>query len=189
MKKKTAQEKKFYRKTANNRQVPKWLRNRVLERDNNQCISCGSSEELTMDHKDPVSKGGKTTLRNLQSMCYPCNQFKGNSPIEHIYEWRELLIERRHLQVTVFNRQQFTIQVGSTSTSEKNIRVNIRIKSNIIMNPIISYMTHLESELAKEFRSRSKSFRFLALEKELAHQYKLVNTVYGQNRSVFRVSA
>jgi hypothetical protein len=33
---------------------------------------------FTKDHIKPLSKGGKDTHDNLQTMCYNCNQLKGN---------------------------------------------------------------------------------------------------------------
>lgn len=46
-----------------------------------QCAICEKyfyAEELTMDHKDPWSKGGRTVLSNAQILCSPCNIKKGN---------------------------------------------------------------------------------------------------------------
>lgn len=46
-----------------------------------QCAICKKyfyEEELTMDHKDPWSKGGRTVLSNAQLLCTPCNIKKGN---------------------------------------------------------------------------------------------------------------
>jgi 5-methylcytosine-specific restriction endonuclease McrA len=36
------------------------------------------AEELTMDHVDPWSKGGRTELSNAELRCRPCNIKKGN---------------------------------------------------------------------------------------------------------------
>jgi 5-methylcytosine-specific restriction endonuclease McrA len=33
---------------------------------------------MTRDHIIPVSKGGKDTMENSQTMCFPCNLEKGN---------------------------------------------------------------------------------------------------------------
>lgn len=46
-----------------------------------QCAICKKyfyNDELTMDHKDPWSKGGRTVLSNAQLLCGPCNIKKGN---------------------------------------------------------------------------------------------------------------
>lgn len=55
------------------------LRTQVYERDAYRCVNCGGFKDLTCDHKIPESKGGATTLDNLQTMCRPCNSSKGAS--------------------------------------------------------------------------------------------------------------
>ncbi len=60
------------------------LRFKVLRRDNFRCRQCGASPaktlgvELHVDHVVPWSKGGETTLENLQTLCSKCNLGKGN---------------------------------------------------------------------------------------------------------------
>jgi Homing endonuclease associated repeat/HNH endonuclease len=55
------------------------LRWKVLQRDRFTCCGCGASPalqqgvELHVDHKNPWSKGGETTLENLQTLCSRCN--------------------------------------------------------------------------------------------------------------------
>jgi hypothetical protein len=55
------------------------LRWKVLQRDRFTCCGCGASSalkqgaELHVDHKTPWSKGGETTLENLQTLCSTCN--------------------------------------------------------------------------------------------------------------------
>lgn len=60
--------------------IPSGLRYDVLQRANFRCEACGVSAKdarLEIDHKIPVSKGGLTTLRNLQVLCRSCNRGKG----------------------------------------------------------------------------------------------------------------
>lgn len=52
------------------------LRAQVFERDGHLCCDCGVTERLECDHIHPVSKGGETTLQNLQTLCKPCNARK-----------------------------------------------------------------------------------------------------------------
>lgn len=60
------------------------LRYQVLSRDNFSCRKCGaspakdSSVTLHIDHIIPWSKGGLTTLDNLQTLCSKCNLGKSN---------------------------------------------------------------------------------------------------------------
>lgn len=43
------------------------------------CVFCGASENLTIDHIVPVSRGGTDDIDNLQAACRRCNSSKGNS--------------------------------------------------------------------------------------------------------------
>lgn len=66
------------------REVPAGLRYKVLKRDNFKCCACGASPakdpsvDLHIDHIIPWSKGGETTLDNLQVLCSKCNLGKSN---------------------------------------------------------------------------------------------------------------
>jgi rubredoxin len=52
----------------------------VIKRDGWRCRACGFSVQdgahLHVDHIQPVSKGGKTTPGNLQTLCSVCNMGK-----------------------------------------------------------------------------------------------------------------
>lgn len=55
----------------------------VLMRDGNSCRLCGTKcndglHNIHFDHISPWSKGGETTLENLQVLCSVCNEAKGN---------------------------------------------------------------------------------------------------------------
>jgi hypothetical protein len=60
------------------------LRFQVLKRDHFACVQCGASPakdqnvELHVDHIKPWSKGGETTILNLQTLCQKCNSGKSN---------------------------------------------------------------------------------------------------------------
>lgn len=58
------------------------LRQKIMERDNYTCQSCGPHMPdgfgIEIDHIIPVSKGGKTVESNLQVLCSKCNRSKGN---------------------------------------------------------------------------------------------------------------
>ena len=57
------------------------LRYNVLKRDGFRCVRCGASAsdgaKLHVDHIIPVSRGGKTEMSNLQTLCEACNLGKG----------------------------------------------------------------------------------------------------------------
>lgn len=49
----------------------------ILNRDNFQCVDCGSIKDLTADHIIPIVLGGTDAAENLQVLCRPCNSRKG----------------------------------------------------------------------------------------------------------------
>ncbi|TRZ65985.1 HNH endonuclease [bacterium] len=53
-------------------------RKNILRRDNHRCQYCGSTQNLTIDHIIPKSKGGDDTWENLVTACIRCNNKKGN---------------------------------------------------------------------------------------------------------------
>lgn len=60
------------------RSIPEMVRNYIFKRDGYECIGCGSSENLVIDHIRPFSKNGETEIDNLQTLCHQCNMKKGN---------------------------------------------------------------------------------------------------------------
>ena len=74
---------------ADKRDIKLGLRWKVFQRDRFRCVKCGASpandptcEQLHADHILPFSKGGKTLVENLQTLCQRCNLGKGNR-LEH----------------------------------------------------------------------------------------------------------
>lgn len=57
------------------------MRFSIYARDGYRCRICGVSERyarLEIDHIIPISKGGKSTYNNLQTLCHNCNAQKGD---------------------------------------------------------------------------------------------------------------
>jgi hypothetical protein len=52
-------------------------REQVFARDKYVCRHCGCSNDLTIDHILPISRGGTADPENLQTLCRPCNRAKG----------------------------------------------------------------------------------------------------------------
>jgi hypothetical protein len=59
--------------------IPESIRSEVWRRDSGSCVQCGSKQNLQFDHIIPVSRGGATSVVNLQLLCQPCNGKKTNT--------------------------------------------------------------------------------------------------------------
>ena len=67
------------------RHIPRAVMLKVVRRDNHICQTCCQhvrDDEIEFDHIIPVSKGGPTTVENLQLLCRSCNRKKSNSLTE-----------------------------------------------------------------------------------------------------------
>lgn len=53
-------------------------RARIYKRDGHQCVYCGSTKELTLDHVLPKSRGGSNDWTNLVTSCIKCNRKKAD---------------------------------------------------------------------------------------------------------------
>jgi hypothetical protein len=53
-------------------------RARILARDRSTCLRCGATDNLTIDHIHPRSRGGSGDDDNLQTLCRRCNSTKNN---------------------------------------------------------------------------------------------------------------
>jgi hypothetical protein len=62
--------------------IPEDVRALVMARDGRRCQECGTTEDLTIDHKlVPWSDGGSSTdPENLQVLCRTHNSSKGTRP-------------------------------------------------------------------------------------------------------------
>lgn len=59
------------------RAIPQDVKTRVWQRDGGKCVECGAREYLEFDHVIPWSRGGATSIDNLQILCRRCNLAKG----------------------------------------------------------------------------------------------------------------
>lgn len=49
----------------------------ITARDGHFCQDCGKTDDLTLDHIQPMAKGGSDDPSNLQWLCQSCNSKKG----------------------------------------------------------------------------------------------------------------
>lgn len=69
----------------------RFSRANVYLRDNGKCGYCGDHVErkdATLDHVQPVSKGGKTTWENTITACGPCNAGKADKTTGWKPKWK-----------------------------------------------------------------------------------------------------
>ena len=57
-------------------------RPRIYKRDHYQCVYCGSSKDLSLNHVIPKTRGGGNEWTNLVTSCFKCNLKKGNKTLE-----------------------------------------------------------------------------------------------------------
>lgn len=92
----SATAKKNIRKAKKARRPSKNLREKVFARDKYRCVVCGSTENLTIDHRIPYSKGGTTEMSNLQTLCESCNQKKADSSLTYADAWNRLKAKKTY---------------------------------------------------------------------------------------------
>lgn len=66
----------------------------TVEQGMEECIYCGSTENLTFDHLIPVSEGGSDTISNQVPACQSCNSSKGARDVIEWYQERDTSIPR-----------------------------------------------------------------------------------------------
>ena len=71
------------------------VREYLLEKWGRSCAYCGKTDvPLEIDHIHPRSKGGSDRISNLTLSCRPCNEKKGNRPVEAFLAKRPELLSR-----------------------------------------------------------------------------------------------
>ena len=66
-----------------NKSASPGMRGIVFERDGHQCLKCGRTDDLTVDHIVPRVYGGTNAANNLQTLCRGCNAEKGARVIDY----------------------------------------------------------------------------------------------------------
>jgi 5-methylcytosine-specific restriction endonuclease McrA len=49
-------------------------RGKVLQRDDRRCTNCGATEDLQAHHVIAAADGGRTTMKNLITLCVDCHR-------------------------------------------------------------------------------------------------------------------
>lgn len=56
------------------RSIPSKIKDAVMERDEGQCVKCGSDTDLEFHHRVAVVSGGESTTANLELRCVSCHR-------------------------------------------------------------------------------------------------------------------
>jgi len=54
----------------------------LCDKYEHKCLRCKRRRKLTADHVIPVSKGGTSSIENIQPLCKPCNSWKHTKSID-----------------------------------------------------------------------------------------------------------
>ena len=65
--------------TSQRKPIPSSVKKAVWKRDGGKCVKCDSEFEIEYDHIIPVTKGGSSTIENIQILCRKCNRKKSVS--------------------------------------------------------------------------------------------------------------
>lgn len=65
------------RRERERKNLTKELKQRILSRDKEICYYC-EEKATTVDHKNPISRGGNSVEENLTACCEFCNNVKGH---------------------------------------------------------------------------------------------------------------
>jgi len=69
------------------RRPSRWLKQRVIEGQNSQCLACGSAIEMDcvdMDHIVPLALGGLNHTENWAALCRTCHRGKTAKDLRRI---------------------------------------------------------------------------------------------------------
>jgi HNH endonuclease len=62
----------------NSRHISQNVKATVWQRDHGKCVQCSATDYLEFDHVIPFSKGGVSSVNNVQLLCRRCNLAKGS---------------------------------------------------------------------------------------------------------------
>lgn len=88
---------------------------RILERDNHQCVKCGAKSKLHIDHIVPVAAGGTSDDENLQVLCAGCNCSKGSRIVDDSLTNRTRIEQNASCSTDSLNTDSLNTDSGSVA--------------------------------------------------------------------------
>lgn len=174
------------------------LRYNVLSRDNFRCVICGKSRKdgivLEVDHIIPVSKGGRTELDNLQTLCERCNRGKRDEMPTNIPSYSpptqpvSALISKPTIsqeRTTVNSSAYYNSPTTNTSLTSKMSKAEAKqlcIKNNISISSTITFASSNDSASRKYWANPNIN----VLNKDWT---LILNDKIGKELHIFRIPA
>lgn len=174
------------------------LRYAVLSRDKFKCQICGCSQQdgvkLEVDHIIPVSKGGRTELDNLQTLCERCNRGKRDEmptnipsyspptqPVSALISKPTISQERTTVNSSAYYNSP-TTNTSSTSKMSKAEAKQLCIKNNISISSTITFASSNDSASRKYWANPNIN----VLNKDWT---LILNDKIGKELHIFRIPA
>ncbi len=107
-------------KTSSSSEAKKLWRQSIKDYWENKCAYCDSTEEITIDHIIPQSKGGTDCITNVICCCLSCNRSKSHEKLETWFCRQNFFTENKLENITKW-RRQFLNQELTSYQHRKNI--------------------------------------------------------------------
>lgn len=93
---------------------------RLRNRQEGHCFYCPSTEDLTVEHLIPVSRGGVTSVGNIVLGCRPCNSRKGSKTLTEYRKWCRISEFRELLRAENFESYLRGVKKDDTIVVERD---------------------------------------------------------------------
>ena len=97
----------------------------IYQRYRNICQYCGR-KGYSIDHREPVSRGGSNDLDNLTLSCQECNKLKGDMPYEWFIEFNLQMKIINHKLVTYEKEVDYLIKLKEDNTRKLNAYTHLK---------------------------------------------------------------
>jgi CRISPR/Cas system Type II protein with McrA/HNH and RuvC-like nuclease domain len=99
--------------TSSPQEARRLWKNSIKEKWEHKCAYCESTENLTLDHVIPQSKGGTDHITNVVCACEKCNRDKGHENWENWFFRQEFFTQEKHNAImtwrTQLNKQELRV--------------------------------------------------------------------------------